>query len=327
MERTHRSTTANLAVAMGVVLAAGAPAFAQSYRVQASYLRFFPATQCWGGSSGVPFEVEGECPDNSGPGGTGWNLSGTGTSSGPELGFSISASHTLGGCCIKPFSVSIDTKYDQVSDLVITGSQAGPVTAQCNVSFYAVANLWYDCGGCPPLEPSVPEVVEFYADVASTAGDRINIHKTTNGWHHRTWTGTFNLNQSRAWSAGITATIDLSKAGVEQQSYASAHAILLMGPVNADGSVGPVFTFPDCPTCTANAPSIGLVNNYFVPAPGTCVADVDGDGATDVFDFAEFAANFGRTDLVPGTGGDMDYDGDCDVLDFGAFAADFGCGD
>jgi hypothetical protein len=294
--------------------------------VGASYLGFFPSTPCWGDVSSSPLEIDGECPDNSGPGGTGWNLWGSAKSTGPELGFSIGASHTLAGCCIKPFSVTLVTEYNQVSDLKITGSQAGPVTAQCNVSFYAVADLWYDCGGCPPGMPSFPEVVSFAADVASTAEDRIVIHKTTDGWHHATWTGTFNLNQSRAWSANVSARIDLSKAGTEQESYASAHAILLMGPVNSDGSVGPVFTFPDCPTCTANAPSIGLVNNYFVPPPGTCVADVDSDGITDVFDFAEFAANFGRTDLIPGTGGDMDYDGDCDVLDFGVIAGDFGCG-
>ena len=61
-------------------------------------------------------------------------------------------------------------------------------------------------------------------------------------------------------------------------------------------------------------------------APPVCIGDLDGDGDTDVLDFGEFASDFGRIDLAPGTGGDMDNDGDCDVFDFGLWSSDFGCG-
>ncbi len=60
-------------------------------------------------------------------------------------------------------------------------------------------------------------------------------------------------------------------------------------------------------------------------APSDCVGDIDGNGYTDVFDFATLATNFGRTDLPPFADGDIDGDGDCDVFDFAGFAADFGC--
>jgi hypothetical protein len=56
-----------------------------------------------------------------------------------------------------------------------------------------------------------------------------------------------------------------------------------------------------------------------------CFGDVDGDGDTDVFDFAELADAFGATGLDPFTGGDLDGDGDADALDFAELAADFGC--
>ena len=61
------------------------------------------------------------------------------------------------------------------------------------------------------------------------------------------------------------------------------------------------------------------------PPPSGCVADLNGDGVTDVFDFGIFAGNFGRNDLTPFTGGDYDGDGDVDVFDFAVFLGDFGC--
>ena len=56
-----------------------------------------------------------------------------------------------------------------------------------------------------------------------------------------------------------------------------------------------------------------------------CVGDIDGDGDTDVFDFAILAPNFGMSGFPPFTNGDLDGDGDVDVFDFGIFAPDFGC--
>ena len=75
-------------------------------------------------------------------------------------------------------------------------------------------------------------------------------------------------------------------------------------------------------------PTAGL--NYssyvfrFPPPP--CSGDLDGNGTTDVLDFAIFGANFGATGLIPNTGGDFDGDGDVDIFDFGIFLGDFGCG-
>ena len=60
--------------------------------------------------------------------------------------------------------------------------------------------------------------------------------------------------------------------------------------------------------------------------PPPCPGDLDGNGTTDVLDFAIFGANFGATGLIPNTGGDFDGDGDVDIFDFAIFTSDFGCG-
>jgi hypothetical protein len=78
----------------------------------------------------------------------------------------------------------------------------------------------------------------------------------------------------------------------------------------------------------ANDPSVGL--DYWsylfrITPPPSCVGDFDGNGSTDVLDFATFAANFGATGLIPYTNGDLDGDGDVDIFDFAAFAGGFGC--
>lgn len=58
--------------------------------------------------------------------------------------------------------------------------------------------------------------------------------------------------------------------------------------------------------------------------PLACAGDLDGNGATDVFDFALFVSNFGSA-VPTGTIGDLDNDGDVDVLDFALFVPNFGC--
>ena len=60
-------------------------------------------------------------------------------------------------------------------------------------------------------------------------------------------------------------------------------------------------------------------------APPPCAGDLDGDGDTDVFDFAILASNFASVGNPPFTNGDLDGDGDVDVFDFAIFAADFAC--
>jgi hypothetical protein len=61
--------------------------------------------------------------------------------------------------------------------------------------------------------------------------------------------------------------------------------------------------------------------------PPSCVADLDDDGDTDVFDFTLFGQTFGKTTADPEYLAAADYDdsGVVDVLDFTVFATDFGC--
>jgi predicted alpha/beta superfamily hydrolase len=61
------------------------------------------------------------------------------------------------------------------------------------------------------------------------------------------------------------------------------------------------------------------------PAPG-CAGDVNGDGATDVFDFSDLAAGFGAGPGATRAQGDLTGDGRVDVFDFGVLASDIGCG-
>jgi lysyl endopeptidase len=63
----------------------------------------------------------------------------------------------------------------------------------------------------------------------------------------------------------------------------------------------------------------------FVPAPD-CAGDVNGDGATDIFDFGDLADNFGAGPGATREQGDLTGDGFVDVFDFSELAADFGCG-
>ncbi len=60
------------------------------------------------------------------------------------------------------------------------------------------------------------------------------------------------------------------------------------------------------------------------PAPG-CPGDVNLDGATDVFDFAALADNFGAGPGAVFTQGDLTGEGRVDIFDFAALADDFGC--
>jgi hypothetical protein len=57
-----------------------------------------------------------------------------------------------------------------------------------------------------------------------------------------------------------------------------------------------------------------------------CPGDVDGNGATDIFDFADLADNFGAGPGATREQGDLNGDGFVDVFDFADLADDFGCG-
>ena len=61
------------------------------------------------------------------------------------------------------------------------------------------------------------------------------------------------------------------------------------------------------------------------PAPAGCAGDVDGDGDTDVFDFADLASSFGAGPGATREQGDVTGDGFVDVFDFAELASDFGC--
>jgi hypothetical protein len=57
-----------------------------------------------------------------------------------------------------------------------------------------------------------------------------------------------------------------------------------------------------------------------------CPGDLDGDGDTDVFDYAVLAVNFGAGPGTTREEGDITGDGYVDIFDFGEMMADFGCG-
>ena len=64
--------------------------------------------------------------------------------------------------------------------------------------------------------------------------------------------------------------------------------------------------------------------NCTIVPPVECVADIDGDGDTDVFDAGILIGNFGNM-VTPGAFGDLDGDGHITVFDFAILAGDFGC--
>ncbi len=70
------------------------------------------------------------------------------------------------------------------------------------------------------------------------------------------------------------------------------------------------------------------VDLVFAPAPDPeCAGDITGDGATDVFDFADLVAAFGATPADPTWNPDADLVADniIDVFDFADLVAAFGC--
>ena len=282
---------------------------------------------------GLPQEAAFSCNV---PGPESFTMSGWASAGGVlEFEFEVENGISCGGCFSRP---GARAHADTIGILVTADGQSGPVAAELTLGLFALADLSYTCGSyCETFAPFVPSVDEFFATVEG-GGDVAYADGSSGGWHSDTWRGTLQIGSETQISVRMECQVDLditTNGGTDQVSFADVRGLTVLGPVNPDGSVappnengafGPVFTFPDCPTCKANAPEIGLIDNYIYPPPGTCIGDLDGDNDTDVLDFGEFAASFGSTGLFPGANGDMDYDGDCDVLDFGAWAADFGCG-
>lgn len=71
-------------------------------------------------------------------------------------------------------------------------------------------------------------------------------------------------------------------------------------------------------------PAVAWLNDLITPAP-TCSGDINGDGATDLNDFAILATNFGITSGASRAQGDLNADGAVNLNDFAILATDFGC--
>jgi hypothetical protein len=65
--------------------------------------------------------------------------------------------------------------------------------------------------------------------------------------------------------------------------------------------------------------------NIAACVPSTCEGDVNGDGATNTFDFGDLADHFGAGPGATREMGDLNGDGWVNTFDFGILADDFGC--
>jgi len=210
------------------------------------------------------------------------------------------------------------------------------VSVELSLRMFAARSFTTTCDDCQPgdvIEP--PDVLGMSAFSRLEANPTIEASVGAQGPVPEGWTqappasGIVNIEVPRTWTVQADARLDLSVFGaIPQTSFGTADALLLLGQATGDGSIGPVFTFSyldgtPCDDCTADAPSIGLVDNFLVP-PG-CPGDVTGDGVTDVFDFNEVVGAFGQQ-VVPGRDGDLTFDGVVNVFDFNRVVGDFGCG-
>ena len=108
-------------------------------------------------------------------------------------------------------------------------------------------------------------------------------------------------------------------AGQLAFAIASLHAAT-GGPGGGGGGAYPFFYLTEN---GANTPTMDIV--YQIGPPPSCNGDIDGDGDTDVFDFAILATNFGTIGGATPAQGDLDDNGNVDIFDFAIFASDFGC--
>jgi photosystem II stability/assembly factor-like uncharacterized protein len=116
--------------------------------------------------------------------------------------------------------------------------------------------------------------------------------------------------------------------GTESGVFASEDAGATWAPAMAGAprTITETLVFQDPDTLVAFTHGRGAFRASLVPAP-SCAGDVNGDGTTDVFDFAGLSAAFGSTPGDPSwlEDADLNGDGEVDVFDFAELSADFGC--
>jgi hypothetical protein len=284
---------------------------------------------------GVPLEATFSCSGGNFPETSA--MSGRASAGGSlEFDFFVRNGISCGGCDSRP---GARAHTNTIGIQISADGQTGDVTASLDVALFSRVDFSVECGNCDQSDdwPYIPSIDKFET-IVKIAGNTGFIDGAAGGWNTRTVTATLPIGATTPMDVQMDCQVVVgitTNGGIDQTTRASVRGLTLLGPLNTDpaggsvGAFGPVFSFPDCPTCTADAPEINLHDNFIYPpgtAPGSlCPWDVNGDGSTDVFDFSELAADFGRDDLFPGDGGDTDYDGDCDVFDFAALASDFGC--
>jgi hypothetical protein len=96
------------------------------------------------------------------------------------------------------------------------------------------------------------------------------------------------------------------------------------GDLDGDGREDVVAVSESLPGASRGGAGGGSVRPLLAVEP--CAGDVNGDGVTNVFDFAELAARFGDGPGMTRAQGDLNGDGFVDVEDYMTLAEDFGCG-
>lgn len=123
-------------------------------------------------------------------------------------------------------------------------------------------------------------------------------------------------------------TTDLAAfSGLTPGSFTSFLATLDTGaaPASYEATYTLSLSDEDVPgEATGQTLTLTLLATIVPPSP--CLADLDDDFDTDVFDFGLFIGNFGSGPGATPEDGDFNGDGFVDVLDFAIFAPDFGCG-
>lgn len=133
---------------------------------------------------------------------------------------------------------------------------------------------------------------------------------------------TVTLGQPITWGPSLLGQLKtgIGLNGGNQTNSAWISATLRFGELQPDGSIGPVFNLP--PGITVNAPSVGLIDNYFQPGFVPCPGDLDADGTVGLTDLALLLGDFGC--VSGGCGADVDFDGDTDLGDLATLLSAFG---
>ncbi len=175
-------------------------------------------------------------------------------------------------------------------------------------SFFVVALVSHDDGVTPAIFDTDPPLIS------------------------RTWAAAgFVRGQLDIFALSQTADFFDKNVGFGSPGHYLQRAVSVDEAVDCDANGVPDECQPDCNSngiadaCDIRDGISEDANGNGVPDECECAGDLDGNGRTDVLDFARLANAFGATGLPPFTGGDLDGDGDVDALDFAALAEDFGC--